>query len=313
MLLQTLSTRDPDELAEGFRRWELRFRQLGGGPFRGQLQFLQLGGTQIFRASGNRRIHAQGSLPPGSFGFAPLLPRNEGDIWRGRRCKPGQVVTIDPGQEADHITAADYWMVGLTVDGDCFRECAAVLGGFDPDERLAGRLAVTSSPACCRALTAHLRGLLDLVEARPKLFAQPRTRQVVEQECVRCVVEVMAQSTGGDRTACWSSNRERLVRRADDYMQACLRGPLSLLDLCRELGVSERALHYAFQDIRGLSPMAYFQAGRLNAVRQELKAAAAGTATVREIARRWGFGHTGEFAAAYRRLFGELPSQTLTG
>jgi hypothetical protein len=68
MLLQTLSTRDPDELAEGFRRWELRFRQLGGGPFRGELQFLRLGGNQILRASGNRRLQAQGSLPPGSFG-----------------------------------------------------------------------------------------------------------------------------------------------------------------------------------------------------------------------------------------------------
>jgi AraC family ethanolamine operon transcriptional activator len=59
--------------------------------------------------------------------------------------------------------------------------------------------------------------------------------------------------------------------------------------------------------------MAYFKAGRLNAVRQELKAAAADTATVHEIAQRWGFWHTGEFAAAYRRLFGELPSQTLNG
>jgi hypothetical protein len=28
MLLQTLRTRDPDELAAGFRRWELRVRQL---------------------------------------------------------------------------------------------------------------------------------------------------------------------------------------------------------------------------------------------------------------------------------------------
>jgi AraC family ethanolamine operon transcriptional activator len=34
---------------------------------------------------------------------------------------------------------------------------------------------------------------------------------------------------------------------------------------------------------------------------------------VREIAQRWGFWHTGEFAAAYRRLFGELPSQRLNG
>jgi AraC family ethanolamine operon transcriptional activator len=203
-------------------------------------------------------------------------------------------------------------MVGLTVDGDFFRECAAVLGGFDPEEWLSGRLAVTSSPACCRALTTHLRELLDQVEARPDLLAEPRTRRTVEQECVRRVVAVIAQSTGGERSECWSSNRERLVRRADDYMRACLGEPLSLLDLCRELGVSERTLHYAFQEVRGLSPMAYFRAFRLNAVRQELKTAP-DTATVQEIAQRWGFWHTGEFAAAYRRLFGELPSQTLNG
>ena len=77
--------------------------------------------------------------------------------------------------------------------------------------------------------------------------------------------------------------------------------------------MSERALHYAFQEVRRLSPMAYFRAVRLNAVRQELKAAAAGTATVHAVARRFGFWHTGEFAAAYWRLFGELPSQTLNG
>jgi AraC family ethanolamine operon transcriptional activator len=199
------------------------------------------------------------------------------------------------------------------VDGDFFRECAAVLGGFDPEERLAGRLAVTSSPACCRALTTHLEELLDRVEARPDLLAQPRTRRTVEEECVRRVLAVIAENAGGDRTACWSSNRERLVRRADDYMRARLgEEPLSLLDLCRELDVSERTLHYAFREVRGLSPMAYFRACRLNAVRQELKTAR-DTATVQEIAQRWGFWHTGEFAAAYRRLFGELPSQTLNG
>ena len=86
MLLQTLSTPDPDELAAGFRRWRLRFRQLGGGSFRGELKFLQLGRIQIIHASGNRRLQALGSLPPGSFGFAPVLPRNAGAIWRGRRC-----------------------------------------------------------------------------------------------------------------------------------------------------------------------------------------------------------------------------------
>jgi len=110
-----------------------------------------------------------------------------------------------------------------------------------------------------------------------------------------------------------SANRARLVRRAEEYMRAHLRNPLSVLDLCRELDVSERTLHYAFQEVHGLSPMAYFKVHRLNAVRQELKAAPAGTTSVHEIAQRWGFWHSGEFAADYRRLFGELPSQTFNG
>src|SRR5262249_36573423 len=154
---------------------------------------------------------------------------------------------------------------------------------------------------------------LDLVEVRSQLFVQPQARQTVEQECVRRVVEVIAQSTGGDRTQPWSSNWERLGRRARDYPRAHPGHPLSVLDLCREFDVSQRTLHYAFQEVRGLSPMAYFKVSRLNAVRQELKAAPADTTTVRAIAQRWGFWHTGEFAAAYRRLFGELPSQTLNG
>src|SRR5262249_36320180 len=189
-------------------------RQFGGGSFQGELQFLQLGGTQILRASGNRRLQAQGSVPPGSFGFAPVLPSNAGALWRGRRCQTGQVVTIDPGQEVDHMSAADYWMVGLTVDGDFFRECAAVLGGFDPDERLVGRLAVTSSPAGCHALTTQLEDLLERVEARPDLLAQPRTRRTVEQECVRRVLAVLVQSSGGERRACWASPPGRAVGRA---------------------------------------------------------------------------------------------------
>jgi AraC family ethanolamine operon transcriptional activator len=208
------------------------------------------------------------------------------------------------------VTAAhNYQLVALAMDGALLREAVPVLGRFDPEEILAGREAVTTGPACCRALWSHLVGLLDLAEARPDLFAQ--SGPLIEQECLRRFVGLLARPKD-DRTACQPSNRARLVRRAEDYMRAHLGDPLSVLDLCREFAVSERTLHYAFREVRGLSPMAYFQAVRLNAVRQELRVAA-DKMTVHEIAQRWGFCHTGEFAAAYRRLFGELPSQTLNG
>jgi AraC family ethanolamine operon transcriptional activator len=196
------------------------------------------------------------------------------------------------------------------VDGNLFRHEVPVLGGFDLEERLVGKEVVTTSPIDCRALWSHLVGLLDLAQARPDLLAP--SGRLIEQECLRRFAGLLARPND-DRTACQPSNRARVVRRAEESMRAHLRDPLSVLDLCRELAVSERTLHYAFQEVRGLSPMAYFQACRLNAVHQELKAASAGTTTVGEISQRWGFWHTGEFASAYRRLFGELPSQTFNG
>jgi len=310
MLLQSLSTRDFDEMAEAFPRWDLRVRQLGRGPFRGHLQVLELGGIQVFRVAVNRMVHAEGWLPPGSFGWAPVLAANENAIWRGRRLKAGQVRVGVPGQQVDHVTAADHsqW-VAMAADGALVREAAPLLGGCDPEERLAGREAVTTGPAYCRALWSHLVDLLDLAHAQPDLLAQRGPR--IEQECLRRFLALLDRPNH-DRTACEPPNRARLVRRAEDYVQANLGEPVSVLDLCRELAISERTLHHAFQEVRGLSPMAYFQAVRLNAVRQELRTAA-DTVTVHEIAQRWGFWHTGEFAAAYRRLFGELPSQALNG
>jgi len=58
--VQTLSTCDFDELAEGFRRWELRFWQLGGGSFRGELK------SQGVSSPGTRRHQA----PRGPVSFA---------------------------------------------------------------------------------------------------------------------------------------------------------------------------------------------------------------------------------------------------
>jgi AraC family ethanolamine operon transcriptional activator len=308
--VHTLSTQDFDELADALPRWDLRCRRLGRGAFQGQLQVLQLGRIQVFRIAANRRLHFVGWPPPDSFSCFPVLAANENAVWGGRRPKTGQVRVAGPGLDADHVTAAGaYQLVGLVLDGALVREGLPVLGGCDLEKRLAGTVAVTTSLAACRALWTHLVGLVNGAQARPALLASPGP--LIERECLRRFLALLARPKH-DRIACEPRNRARLVRRAHDYMQAHRAGPLSVLELCRELGVSERTLHYAFQEVRGTSPMAYFQALRLNGVRQELRAAA-DTASVREIAQRWGFGHTGEFAAAYRRLFGELPSQTLNG
>lgn len=109
----------------------------------------------------------------------------------------------------------------------------------------------------------------------------------------------------------------RAVRRAQDFMQGHLAEPVSLAQLCSELGVSARALQTAFREHTGQSPMAYWRGVRLDRVRAALQSsgeaerATKTPASVCGIAADHGFLHLGHFAAHYHERFGETPLQTL--
>jgi transcriptional regulator GlxA family with amidase domain len=82
----------------------------------------------------------------------------------------------------------------------------------------------------------------------------------------------------------------------------------STADLAAMAGLSARALQAGFQDVLGMSPIAYLRAARLDRVHLNLLSGAFGSVT--DVAARWGFFHPGRFASQYRDRFGILPSQT---
>ncbi len=105
----------------------------------------------------------------------------------------------------------------------------------------------------------------------------------------------------------------RVVRRAQEFMSAHAEQPVSLADVCREVGCSARALQLAFRQHAGQGPMEFLRELRLDKVRADLLAAALSDdgGGVRETAEKYGFLHLGHFAAQYRARFGERPSETL--
>ena len=102
----------------------------------------------------------------------------------------------------------------------------------------------------------------------------------------------------------------RHVRAAEDYARTRLPAQPSAAELAAHAGVSVRALFDGFRQFRGTTPVAFARRLRLEGARAELDRAAA---PVAQVARRWGFGHAGHFAAQYRRAFGERPADTLRG
>lgn len=85
----------------------------------------------------------------------------------------------------------------------------------------------------------------------------------------------------------------------------------SSVELGAALGMSDRRIRAAFRRVFGVSVSAYFRSRAIHGVHTDLQIAEAGSATVSEVAMRWGFWHLGRFSGLYRSFFGELPSETL--
>ena len=105
--------------------------------------------------------------------------------------------------------------------------------------------------------------------------------------------------------------RTEIVARVNAFLRDNLGEPVTVTELSRVAGVSERTLRAAFHDVVGVSPKQHMLRARLQAARAALRAAAPGTTTVTDVAMSYGFFELGRFACRYRHTFGEAPSRTL--
>ena len=99
------------------------------------------------------------------------------------------------------------------------------------------------------------------------------------------------------------------VRRAVSFMHTNIGRPITIPMVASSVGVSVRALENGFRAFKQTTPGTYLRTIRLRAVRQDLLDPL-NQQSVREICLKWGFFHFGRFAATYRTVYGENPSDT---
>ena len=102
----------------------------------------------------------------------------------------------------------------------------------------------------------------------------------------------------------------RIVRLAEEYLEAHTTDAIAVADVLRVCGCSRSLLYASFQKFRGYSPMEFLAEQRLQLVRARLRNAHPAD-SVTAAACDCGFTHLGRFSTAYKRRFGEPPSHTL--
>jgi AraC-like DNA-binding protein len=101
------------------------------------------------------------------------------------------------------------------------------------------------------------------------------------------------------------------VSRAEEYIEANWRGPISIAALAIVANVSARSLFQNFKQTRGYSPMTFLKQLRLRHANTMLAKPELETSVTR-VSLECGFGNLGHFSTDYKKVFGEQPSETLS-
>jgi AraC-like DNA-binding protein len=145
-------------------------------------------------------------------------------------------------------------------------------------------------------------------------FQSSQAPMRVQQQEEELITSFLADITGVSQTGQKApfDKRYRATRSALDYIHNHPREAITVAALASATGASRRTLETGFRDMLDMSPKQFINTSRLRGCREELalQRGEPGGRIV-DTAHSWGFFHLGQFAADYRKLFGELPSQTL--
>lgn len=173
------------------------------------------------------------------------------------------------------------------------------------------------------AVVADLR---DAAAFAPELFDEPMIERSAFEQLATAFLHAFPTTWHDEPEArAPAADVTGVVRRALEYMHAHAATPVTVRDIADAVPITTRGLHYAFTRELGRSPREELRRIRLESVRRELlvaevsregdraedRAEDTDAATVREVARRWGFAYIARFRASYEAAFGESPEGTL--
>lgn len=279
----------------------MKFTQPEPGDVEMRFQSTAIGRCLVYQSSSNIPMICTGTRTPGVVTISPISAKCERGKYRGQQLKAGQVLVMDPGGDAFQQIAANHQQTAVSIPVDLLDRIARAEYGFEDGSHWKWRVATPThreSNVLCQAVDSIVSGQAhDFMGANAEvrfaemIFATVRDRSQANPEPVKHL------------------NRRVIVRRAEEFIRAHLCDPPSILDLCEFTGAGRRALFYAFDELIGLSPIAYLKAARLQEARKRIMASDQ-RHCVQLVARNLNFAHLGQFSIDYAKHFGESPSQT---
>lgn len=302
---------DVDDHAANLTGWNQLYDQLAPGKFRGSIGELWMGKLQVFRETTSHTVRQSCKSWQNSWWFGIPSAYDKGLSKLGSKCIDPDAIAVRAGNtDFELLTPDDFEILGIVIEQQELAEYAQAteqvsgLPSFPEDLLRVGQTRRLN-------LQILLQQIMTEVTSSPNLLMHASARQAMKCSLLDALLDICQVQIGPRRLSSTSVSHHTLVFQIRDYILCRREEPVTVADLCRDFYVSRRTLQNAFHNVVGMSPVAYLRAIRLNGLRRMLRNHASPVATVQDAAAEWGFWHLSQLACDYKRMFGELPSDSL--
>ena len=289
------------EHAASLPHWSQHYDKLTPGAFHGYLQDVQLNGVRLFRETLSSGVAQHTHTPAQCINL--LLPVNlpcKPDVVPNRSILADGLNFLPYDDDFFFVTPPDTDYIVVSLDCQVLEQLL-VAEDVELFYRRPRGYGMKVPVGRLQGAQVAMTGLLDQLETLDELSDQALQNYVLTTllDLLEPQSPVRLQGLGGSHQHIVNYCHERVLLSPAGES-------LSILDLCRELKIPRRTLHYSFEKIVGNSPLTYLRAIRLNAAQRSLTEYPA--PSVADVAYRWGFTHQSYFSQEYKRLFGHSPS-----
>jgi AraC family transcriptional regulator, ethanolamine operon transcriptional activator len=295
---------DIDEQAAQYSGYGQQYQQLSRGPFEGRFCSFNFGDDLSIHLETTNRVLAQSaSTPRGRYGVCVLTHDSPPCALNAETLTQDHVVHCPENKSLEGKTPEGTTIYCLDISCD-------ILPDDGGEMRLVG---VLKDASRSRELRELIQAALSNLTTLGTIAAYPAVVQNFKSSLIDLLFQMTAERTNRshrETRSCNSARSLQVFRRAREYIHHGLADGISIVNLCRETGVSRRSLECVFQSVIGISPVNYIRVLQLNLIRRDLMSDASAGASIGVIAARHGVWHWSRFSQYYGTLFGELPSET---
>ena len=287
--------------------WQAEFRQLSRASQPTSIFQARSGNLLLSNARLGCMVDQRGATPQGMRTFAIQADQSSPMNWFGHQVD-SQCLLLFPRQgDIDVVSQEDFSVYTFSLPETLLQDWFELHAEYSFD-KLAGKQERVF--ALQKGQADRFRSLLASMAHAVGTNLKSQCMADIEERLLQALHTTLAANHATKTRI--KTTRPAKLGKILEYGREHATRPLSVTELCTASGLSERGLQQLFKRELDITPRAYLIGHRLYQAHQLLWHAVPGErVSVSSIASDAGFSHFGQFAAAYRRQFGELPSETL--